>query len=282
MSPATLMRRTVQRYIEHRRRLGFGMTAPATELMRFARYADARRHRGPLTQELLLGWAQEHVRRTSVVTAARRLEVVRPFATYYRQFEPDTDIPPLGVLGRGHRRLVPHIYTDEELDGLLQAATELTPRGDLRPMTYRTLFGLIAATGLRVSEAVNLTLADVDLTAGTLTVRETKYRKSRRLPLHRSTVQALRLYHQARGRCHGGGADAPFFVSKAGLTLQVRTVEHVFQCLRSRLNWRARGDFPHPRIHDLRHNSESRIIPSAASIALGNWRRSSTCAGSGA
>jgi integrase len=253
MNADTPMREAVQRYLEDRRRLGFALTAPASELARFARYADAREHRGPLTQELMLGWAREHVRRTSAVTAARRLETVRPFAAYHRQFEPTTEIPPMGVLGRGHRRLAPHIYTDEEIDQLLDAAGRLAITWGLRPLTYRTLFGLIVAAGLRLSEALLLTVGDVDLRAAALTVRQTKFHKSRCLPLHESTVVELDLYRQARDRCHGAEAGAPFFVSHDGGHLPKRTVENVFLRLQSRLGWQTRGDHPRPRIHDLRH-----------------------------
>ena len=104
MSAATTMQAAVERYLVDRRRLGFALTAPATELARFARYADAREHRGPLTQELMLGWAREHVHRTSDVTAARRLEILLPFAAHYRQFEPATEIPPSAYSTRWRTR----------------------------------------------------------------------------------------------------------------------------------------------------------------------------------
>ena len=253
MSDAFSMVVAVQQYLDDRRQLGFELTAPATELMRFARYADARDHRGPLTQDLIVGWAREHVKRTSAVTAARRLESVRPFAAYYRQFEPASEIPPQGFLGRGHRRLVPHIYTNQEVVQLLQATDRLTPHGALRPLSYRTLFGLIAAVGLRLSEALNLTIGDVDLAAGAVTVRHTKFRKSRCLPLHSSVVQALGSYRQFRDRCHATAPGVPFFVSQVGAALPKRTVENVFLRMQSHLGWQARGDYPVPRIHDLRH-----------------------------
>ena len=253
MSGSTSMMVAVQRYLDERRQLGFELIAPGTELMRFARYADACHHRGPLTQDLIAGWAREHVKRTSAVTAARRLEVVRPFAAYYRQFEPASEIPPQGILGRGHRRLVPHIYTDQEVTQLLRATTRLTSNGGLRPLVYQTLFGLIAAAGLRLSEALNLTVGDIDLAAGAVTVRKTKFRKSRCLPLHSSVVQALDLYRQSRDRCHVTDAGAPFFVSQAGVALPTRTVENVFRRMQPHLGWQARGDYPVPRIHDLRH-----------------------------
>ena len=247
------MMTVVHRYLAERRALGYALVAPGTELMRFAHYADARDHRGPLTEKLIVGWAREHVKRTTKVTAARRLEIVRPFAAYYRQFEPTTEIPPVGALGRGHRRLVPHIYTDEEVLQLLQATSCLTPRNGLRPLTYRTLFGLIAAAGLRLSEALNLTNGDVDLAAPSITVRQTKFRKSRCLPLHSSVAQELSRYRQSRDRFLGAHLDAPLFASSAGTALPRRTVGNVFQRLRPHLGWRARGDYPLPRIHDLRH-----------------------------
>jgi integrase len=282
MSAGITVEAAVRRYLQERRQLGFAMQAPGTELLRFARFADARGHEGALTKELQLEWAREHVLRTSVVTAARRLEIVRPFAAYYRQFEIDTEVPEPGILGRGHRRPTPHIYTDAEVLELLDHAGRLTPRGGLRPQMYRTLFGLIAATGLRVSEARKLQIADVDLDGATITVRQTKFNKSRCLPLHASVVQALSEYRKVRDRHADSDANASFFVSRTGSTLPVRTVENVFARMRPRLRWQARGDHANPRIHDLRHNSEFRIIPSTASVFVGKPCHCLTSARSGA
>ena len=253
MSAGATMEAVVRRYLQERRQLGFALKSPGTELLRFARFADDRGHHGALTQELQLDWARAHVRRTGTVTAARRIEIVRPFAAYYRQFEVDTEVPTLGILGRGHTRRAPHIYTDQEVHELLEHAGCLTPQGGLRPLMYRTLFGLIAAAGLRLSEALKLQVADVDLTGATLTVRQTKFHKSRCVPLHASAVQALSEYRQVRDRHADPGANAPFFVSRTGATLPVRTVENVFSRMRPRLGWQARGDHADPRIHDLRH-----------------------------
>lgn len=104
MSAGTTVAAAVRRHLHERRQLGFALKSPGTELLRFARFADTRCHQGALTQELQLEWAREHVLRTGPVTAARRLEIVRPFAAYYRQFEVDTEVPASGILGRGHRR----------------------------------------------------------------------------------------------------------------------------------------------------------------------------------
>lgn len=253
MTTDMTMEAAVRRYLHERRQLGFALKAPGTELLRFARFADDRGHHGALTQKLQLDWARAHVRRTGTVTAARRIEIVRPFAAYYRQFEVDTEVPALGILGRGHTRLAPHIYTDKEIQELLEHAGRLTPQGGLRPLMYRTLFGLIAAAGLRLSEALKLLVGDVDLTGATLTVRQTKFHKSRCLPLHASVVHALSAYRQLRDRYADPGASAAFFVSRVGGTLPIRTVENVFDRMRPQLGWKARGHHVDPRIQDLRH-----------------------------
>ena len=260
MNAGTTLQAAVQRYLKERRQLGFALTAPATELMRFARFADARGHKGPLTRELQLEWARQHVRSTSTVTAARRIEILRPFAAYYRQFEVNTEVLPTHALGRGHRRLTPHIYTDEEILQLLRHADRLTPLGGLRPLMYRTLFGLLAAVGLRLSEALKLQVGDVDLEAETITVRQTKFHKSRCLPIHATVVQALTEYRRMRDLHAGPDSGAPFFVSRAGGFLPQRTVENVFERMRPQLRWQARGDHANPRIHDLRHTMAVRRV----------------------
>jgi integrase len=260
MNAGKTLQAAVQRYLKERRQLGFALTAPATELMRFARFADARGHTGPLTRELQLEWARQHVHRTSPVTAARRIEILRPFAAYYRQFEVKTEVLPTHALGRGHRRLTPHIYTDEEILQLLRHADCLKPLGGLRPLMYRTLFGLIAAVGLRLSEALKLRVDDVDLEAATIAVRQTKFHKSRCLPIHASVVRALTEYRRMRDRHADADPGAPFFVSRAGGFLQARTVENVFERMRPQLHWRARGDYTNPRIQDLRHTMVVRRV----------------------
>lgn len=260
MSAGTTLQAAVQRYLKERRQLGFELTAPATELMRFARFADARGHTGPLTRELQLEWARQHVRRTSAVTAARRIEILRPFATYYRQFEVDTEVLPTNALGRGHRRLTPHIYTDDEILQLMQHAERLAPAGGLRPLMYRTLFGLLAAVGLRLSEALKLSVGDVDLDSATITVRQTKFRKSRCLPIHPSAVSALTEYRRVRDRHADPDPGAPFFVSRSGGFLPKATVETVFTRMRPKLGRHARGDHASPRLHDLRHTMAVRRV----------------------
>jgi integrase/recombinase XerC len=146
----------------------------------------------------------------------RSLEILRPFTAHYRQFEPVTAIPPPHFLGRGHRCLTPHTYTQGEIVNLMIATGSLASTYALRPITYRTLFGLIAATGLRLFEALNLADSDVDLNDNRLTVRKTKFNKSRCLPIQASVVEALTLYRSERRRRFRDDKSARFIVSEIG------------------------------------------------------------------
>src|SRR5215470_17277423 len=136
---------------------------------------------------------------------------------------------------------------------LLAAASRLPPCGTLRPATYSTLFGLIAATGLRISEALHLQCIDVDLANGTLTVRETKFSKSRLVPLHPTVTKRLTQYASLCEQYIPTSPERRFFTLASGLGLVNRTVHHVFERLRKQLGWTARGGHAMPRIHDLRH-----------------------------
>jgi integrase len=202
---------------------------------------------------LILAWARGQATRATPITWARRLETVRPFAKYRARIEAGTEMPAADVFGKTHRRLTPHIYTDAEIADLVAAAGRLPPQGTLRPATYETLFGLIAATGLRISEALHLRCSDVDLGQGQLTVRRTKFHKSRLLPLHPTVTAALSRYDAVRRQHIAFDPDALFFVSPSGAGLPDRTVHCVFERLRAALGWVARGNHPAPRIHDLRH-----------------------------
>lgn len=253
MTTMNTMQLRVQDYLDERRRLGHQLGIAGSGLLAFARFADNAGHKGPLTLQLIIDWAQGQATRATPITWARRLEIIRPFAKFCAQDDPGTAIPSADLFGRGHRRLTPHIYTDDEVAALLLAAGRLPPAGSLRPATYQTLFGLIAATGLRLSEALNLRCIDFDSAKNRLTIRETKFRKSRHVPLHPTVTAALIRYQQRRDRRFGSAATDRFFVTQLGTGLAKSTVHCVFQQLRSALGWIARGDHAEPRIHDLRH-----------------------------
>jgi integrase len=149
-------------------------------------------------QQLILDWVQGCAKRTQPFTWARRLQTVRLFARFCSRLDRATFIPERNIFGRANRRLTPHIYTDSEIADLLDVAAHFPQEGSFRSATYRTLFGLIAATGLRLSEALKLQLADLDFIHHLLTVRQTKFAKSRLVPLHPSTTAALSGYAAAR------------------------------------------------------------------------------------
>jgi len=257
----TTIQNAVQRYLDERRQLGFDLNISGEQLMCFARYADALGHRGPLTFEIQVAWARALTgSRAGPGASARRIQTLRPFVAYYRQFEPSSVVLDPRTFGPRPRRPAPHIYTDQEVCDLLDEAGRLNPREGLRPATYRTLFGLIAATGLRLSEALHLRDIDVDLRRENLTVIQTKFNKSRCLPIHPSVVQELVAYRRCRDHAIVRRPDIPFFVSAQGQALPSPTVHGVFGGLRARLGLKPRGEHSHARIHDLRHTMAVRRV----------------------
>jgi integrase len=198
MSTTISLQTRVNEYLAERRRLGFELDRMGGALTSFANFVVNTNHSDPLTIEVMVDWArQDKAQHRTQATWARRLELLRPFARWMRQFEPNTEVPDESIFGQVPGRVTPHIYSEQEIIELLAAARDLGPSGSLRPVVFETLFGLIASTGLRVSEALSLVNADVDLVAGTLTVRKTKFTKSRMLPLHPTTVVALLAYLSA-------------------------------------------------------------------------------------
>jgi integrase len=249
-SPSSF-RPLVEEYLAYRRGLGFALDSPAWLLRDFARYADRGGHEGPLSRELAVGWALCS-RSSDPAQAARRLSTVRQFARHRALLDPATEVPPAGLLGRVPRRRQPHIYNDAELAALLEQASLLLPRRGLRPTTYVAFFSLLAATGLRLSEACRLEDGDVDLDDGVLTIREGKFRKARLVPLHPTTVKALAHYAACRD-AYELAAPGRFFRTERAPALAPAAVEKTFSRIRERLGWSAQGRARRPRIHDLRH-----------------------------
>ncbi len=252
MSHRSTIVKLAKDYLAYRRKLGVDLKSAGPLLIQFARYADRRGHRGPLTSQLAIRWAGLP-RQVSRTYLARRLDVVRCFAKHRAIFDHETEVPPSNVFGPAYRRVTPHIYTAAEISALLTAARELPPRDGLRPQTYATLFGLLACTGLRLREALRLTRSDVDWKRGLLTIRVTKFRKSRLVPLHPTAIQALRDYARRRDRHYPDAKTEAFFLTIRGTQPSYAAVEHAFLQLRRKLSCSPRGGHPAPRIHDLRH-----------------------------
>jgi integrase len=249
----------VRVYLERRRALGYKLSREGGQLLNFARYAEKSGHRGPLTTDLALRWATLP-RDADPAYRAHRLDIVRIFARHQAVLEPRTQIPPRHVLGPSFRRKTPHLFTAQQLRQLLRRAARLS--GQLRPLTWQTMIGLMACTGLRISESLALTVRDVDLKEGVLTIRQSKGQHSRLVPLHRSALPPLRRYAQRRAR------DFPqarfFFVSDGGQPLSRTAVSWVFPRLSHDMT--PSNGRPHVRPHDLRHTFACRVL-------LG-WQRS--------
>lgn len=248
----------VEEYISYKRKLGFKLHIEAGQLLNFAKYADKSGHTGPVTTTLALQWARLP-EKASQLYQARRVEIVRCFAKYQAIFFPKTEIPPPRILGPAHRRTEPYIYSQQQLSALLEACMQLTPVHGLRPHTYTTLFGLIACAGLRISEALKLSRDDVDLANGILLIAETKFHKSRLVPLDPSASKALSKYAKLRDQYYPIAKSKKFFLSETGNLLPYSTVNHNFKLLREKLGWCNKGKRP-PRIQDMRHSFACRRL----------------------
>lgn len=257
-SPKT-MTELAQEYLDFRRSLGFQLRVEGQQLLKFAAFVDQSGHTGPLTIELALRWASLPAD-ASPLYRARRLEVVRGFAKYRAMFDDRTEIPAQRLFGAAHRRTPPHIYSDREIQDLLHAASQLSPAGGLRPLTFQTLLGLLASTGLRISEALRLRADEVDWNRQLLIVKETKFYKSRLVPFHPSVAAKLQAYFTVRSqRVLLPQADT-LFLSDRGTALNYWTVRNTFCKLCQQLGWKSQGPRPRPRLYDLRHTFACRRL----------------------
>jgi integrase/recombinase XerD len=253
MSAAVSWMSQVETYLVYRRHHGFKLTFDETRLRSFARFSDKVGTNHHLTVALAVAWARDS-QRQSPITWARRIEVLRGFARYCLREDPATEIPPHGLFGPAHRRLVPHIYTEAELCALLDAANRLAPAHGMRPATCRCVFGLLAATGLRISEALGLTCDDVDLATGLLRIRKAKFHRERLVPLHPSVTACLITYAQLRDRLVPRPVGERFFLRDDGHPANQSGILYALQSLCEQLGWQPRGDYPHHRLHDMRHS----------------------------
>jgi integrase len=205
-----------------------------------------------ITTELALRWAQQS-QDAQPARWATQLSFVRTFARYWSATDPRTEIPPTGLLPYRTKRATPYIYSDDEIQQILKAASNLPPSTSLRPCTYFTLFGLMAVTGMRISEVIHLDRDDVDLEQQLLTIRLTKFNKSRLIPLHPSTVANITVYVNLRDQLCPRPHTNSFFLSNQGTRLTHYIVRWTFVKLSRQIGLRKVGDNFGPRLHDLRH-----------------------------
>lgn len=249
MKPLT---KAIEDYLALRRSLGFKLHSAGAVLMNFASFMEQKQAQ-IITTRLALDWAQQP---PNVQPAhwAQRLSFVRCFARHHLAADSRTEVPPPGLLPYRPARARPYLYSTHEVERLLEQALQLPDDvSGFRPWTYHALLGLLSVTGLRVGEALRLRLDDTDLDASVLTVRGTKFGKSRLVPIHASTREVLANYLTRRAT-HLSGRDAVhFFVTRTGLALDGADVRRTFYTLSRQVGLRGQNDSHGPRLHDFRH-----------------------------
>ena len=249
------LRQAVQEYLSMRRALGFKLHEAGKALLDFAMFMQ-RRRASHITQALALAWAQQPAN-VQPAHWARRLSMVRGFAHHRSATDTRTQVPPQGLLPFQPKRARPYLYSDDEIQSLLGAALKMPcryERGELRPWTYHCLFGLLSVSGLRLGEACNLELQDVDLDAAVLTIRGTKFGKSRLVPLHASTCKVLADYIARRKRHWAARPVSSYlFVSSSGNRLDGGDIHRAFYALSRQIGLRGVSESHGPRLHDMRH-----------------------------
>jgi integrase len=245
-------------YLRIRRALGYKLAKDERALRGFVEFLEACGAER-VTVELALDWATSP-EDGAPAYLANRLTMARQFASYLLTIDPATEVPPGRLLRAGNRRATPYVYTDSEIVALIDAAAVL--RYPLLVSTYRTLIGLLAVSGLRVGEAIRLDTDDIDWDRGLVIVRETKFGKTRLVPLHPTAIQALDGYLQQRGRlypCPQPRTPA-VFISAAGTRLIYNSVNLTFLKLARHAGLRPRSPTCRPRAHDLRHTLAVRTL----------------------
>ena len=252
------LRQALEDYLGLRQAMGFQVRGARYVLERFIEFLEQQRATY-ITLELALNWATEP-RAVQPAEWSRRLSFVRGFARYRSTTDPRTQIPAMGLLPYRPRRASPYLYSHAEIGQLLQAAEQLPSPTGLRAQTYRIAFGLLVVTGMRVGELVGLDDQDVDLVLGQLTIRHGKFGKSRLLPLHRTTQNALRRYVAERDSCYPIPQSPSFLVSEQGTRLSKWALRRTFVTLSRQIGLRSPTDSHGPRLHDFRHRFAIEVL----------------------
>lgn len=242
-------------YLALRRRLGFKLEQDGRVLPTFVAYLNARRT-SIITNAAAVRWAQQ-TPCGNLAWHAKRLGMVRAFARHRCATDSRTEVPPADLIPFRRRRATPHIYSDTEVAALMRAAREV--RHPLTSLTYSTLIGLLVVTGLRVGEAIRLDDADIDWSRELLTVRNSKFGKSRLVPVHATTAAALRKYANGRQHLVRHRRSPSFFTSLLGTRLCYSNVARKFRELAQNAGLPAPGG-KRPGLHHLRHTFAVRTV----------------------
>ena len=242
----------VASYITSRRRLGFVVRHDEGTLRSFVRFCD---NTGltTVTTTSIVEWATAPAGGKGG-WSAQRFGVARRFAQHLHLTDPGHEVPPERLIVGHYQRITPYLYTGDEIGAVMIAAGRLS--GQIRPVAYKTLIGLLAATGMRISEALALNDTNVDLDAGLITVRNSKFNRSRQLPLHPTTIEALSHYVTSRRNTRAddvAGDSQAFFISDTGRRIGYRQCRETFACCLDQAGVTAPAGRHRPRIHDLRH-----------------------------
>jgi integrase len=242
-------------YLRLRRGLGYKLQRDEQALTALIAHVQAA-GQATITSQLAIGWAS--CTGAAPRTMAARLAIARGFAAYLQTLDPQTEVPPQGVFPTRYQRPAPYLWAQGDIRRLLQAAEALDP--PLKAATMQALFGLLAVTGMRVGEVVAIGRDDVDLRAGVVRVGEqiTKHERARLLPLHPTSVAALRDYARTRDRLCPRPSTQTFFVAADGGALDRHAVHRVMKKLTTQLGLRT--DTVRPRSHDLRHSFAVRTL----------------------
>ncbi len=246
----------LDRYLSIRRALGFKLARAELLLAQFLGHLDAI-GADTITTDNALGWAMLPAN-GSASWWGQRLSVVRAFARHLHAIDPAHEVPPAGLLPDRSHRAVPYLYSDADIAALMTAARQL--HSPVRAATFETLVGLLAVSGLRIGEALRLDRDDVDLDDGVLHVRQTKFNKSRQVPLHPSTVNALIVYVRRRDELCPRPRDPSFFVSAAGTRVLYCNFHLGWLDLVRRAGLQPRSASCRPRPHDARHSFAVRTL----------------------
>jgi integrase len=253
----------LDRYLTVRRSLGYDLSTTERILRKFTAFAE-QEGADLISTGLFLRW-QEAFGHANRHTWSARLGMVRLFAQWLHSNDPRHEVLPRALIPGRCRRTRPYIYSDEEIRRIVDAAAELPSVNGIRALTFSTLFGLIAVTGLRISEAISLDAADVDLESGVITLRQGKLGKARLLPLSESTTRRLHAYARERDRLLGAPSQ-PFFVSDHGKRVTDCGARYSFAGVCQTIGLRPVEKFNRhgrgPRIHDLRHTFAVRTLVS--------------------
>lgn len=238
-------------YLNLRASLGFKMKEGRRDLPKLLSFLK-RRGAKSITTKLAVQWAVEP-QSAKAGYWAQRLSLVRGFAKYLSGIDPRTEIPPPRLLPYGNRRRKPHIYSADEIQRLLRATLTSDCKKFISAKTYTTIFGLLSVTGMRLSECLNLDDADVDLAEGVLTIRGSKWRKSRLVPIHTTTRQQLTVYRRERDRLYPKRKTPSFFLLDNGNRPRPAGVERRFLRIARQIGLRGPAGTKGPYLHDLRH-----------------------------